>query len=378
MLLTVLLHVPARLRTFVPGEITIRRQVGSIGFATETEWQYEGRRNPLDPSQPARTLEASGTSVRLFDAEFSGRRILLKEYMGDVDEIGKNELRVYEHLYAQRAEGSGPPVEMGTMLGQMRSDSSFEDPAFIDEWLAMMPRTPPPAAGNLWTVFAWEGLQTVAAFPRRKQEREWWDISGQAALAQRCRFLRVVVSRSLEALCWLHGRGVVHRSLSGSSLLLNTLDQREAGRALVKMTDFGFAAIASELPANEVLAAMRRADAGPLQVLSVIALNDLHQFGYVMLELILNSLAEGGAEGGAAVEQAALKRLVEDVFSDDMMDGFRGYCAEDPAYAAAVGLLDEHDRAGWALLQQLIDCHKPEAASRVSAQALLESEWLRV
>ena len=51
-------------QTFTPSAFTIQRMVGQLGFATEVEWQYSGddgervARNPLDPDQPARTVEA--------------------------------------------------------------------------------------------------------------------------------------------------------------------------------------------------------------------------------------------------------------------------------------------------------------------------------
>ena len=72
--------------------------VGQLGFATEVEWQYyrdgaKSTRNPLDPEQPARTVEASGISVRLFQAElFGGERCLLKEYLPSARGIGENEV----------------------------------------------------------------------------------------------------------------------------------------------------------------------------------------------------------------------------------------------------------------------------------------------
>jgi hypothetical protein len=50
-------------------------------------------------------------------------------------------------------------------------------------------------------------------------------------------------------------------------------------------------------------------------------------------------------------ELQALKRLVEDVFRDDVVGGLRDYCAEEPSWGAAVALLDEGDRSGWRLLQ---------------------------
>ena len=67
------------LSTFTPGAFMIKRQIGQLGFATETEWAYNKdgvpvAPNPLDPSQPKRTIDASGVSVRLFDAKLYAYR----------------------------------------------------------------------------------------------------------------------------------------------------------------------------------------------------------------------------------------------------------------------------------------------------------------
>jgi len=367
------------LRVFTPSDFAIKRQIGQLGFATETEWQYYGgSRNPLNPDTPARTVQASGASVRLFDADLFGRRVLLKEYLGDANEIGENELAVYRHLYSQTEDtGGGTPSQVSTMVGHMRSDEAFDSAEFVALWAQSLPRVTPPTSGNLWTVFAWEGLLTVAGFPRAAQQRALWDFNGRGALAERRRFLKAIAKQSVSSVAWLHGRGILHRSLGGSSLLLNTHDQSLSKQLGLKVTDLGFAAIASALPEEEVAKAMRLGASSPLSVFPLLALNDLHQLGYLLLELIISSLATPASEGQPArvVELQALKRLIEDVFEDDLKGGFRDYCVEEPEWSEAVALLDEADRAGWALLQQLVDCHLPHAVSRVSAINLIESEW---
>jgi len=92
-------------------------------------------------------------------------------------------------------------------------------------------------------------------------------------------------------LAYLHGKGVVHRSLGPSSLFLSTTQQDEAERLTVKLVDLGFAASASTLPQEEVENAMRRGASSPLSVLPMLALNDLHGLGYILLELFLSSAA---------------------------------------------------------------------------------------
>ena len=103
-------------------------------------------------------------------------------------------------------------------------------------------------------------------------------------------------------LAYLHGKGVVHRSLGPSSLLLSTSQQDEAERLTVSLIDLGFAASASSLPQEEVENAMRRGASSPLAVLPMLALNDLHGLGYVLLELFLASAAaQVASRGGEGV-----------------------------------------------------------------------------
>ena len=182
-------------------------------------------------------------------------------------------------------------------------------------------------------------------------------------------------------LAFLHGRGIVHRSVGPSSLLLSTTDQNAYEQLSVRAIDLGFAASASTLPQDEIDRAIQRG-ASPLNVLPLLALNDLHGLGYVLIELLLATAtaqdAPDKAENVRSTEQQALKRLIEDIFGGDVRGEFRDYCAEEPAWAGAVAMLDEDGGAGWELLQQLVDCRRGELAGSVSAQSLLDSsKWFQ-
>jgi len=101
----------------------------------------------------------------------------------------------------------------------------------------------------------------------------------------------ITIHHHYQVLAYLHGKGVVHRSLGPSSLFLSTNQQDEAERLTVRLVDLGFAASASTLPQEEVENAMRRGASSPLSVLPMLALNDLHGLGYILLELFLSSAA---------------------------------------------------------------------------------------
>lgn len=389
----------AALRTFTPAAFLIKRQIGQLGFATEVEWQYsrDGAAvapNPLDPAQPKRTVEASGISVRLFDAALDdGTRILLKEFIGDARSIGKNEIDVYQLLYDNaKAAGRPPPSEVGQLLGTMRADSTYTSATFQAEWAQYL-STPPPSADGLWLAFAWgSGLRPVADFARQPQERSWLDFDGRQAAHARAIFIKATCARILQGVSWLHGQGIVHRSLGSSSLLLSTYDQRTMPGALsVQMIDLGFACTASRLTPDDVQSALSRGASSPLDVFPFLArADDLHALAYVLFELVLGatppppSPSAAGAEASPAESRPTdvhtLKRLIEDVFDGDVCCAFRDYCSEDAEWAPAVALLDEGEgRAGWRMMQTLVDCRNPNAPSvaDVTAQSLLDSPWFR-
>ena len=280
------------------------------------------------------------------------------------------------------------PNQLGTLLGTMTADSTFASDAFRTAWQTAMPDTVPPSTQGLWLAFRWEGLNTVAGFARQPQERAWFDVNGRGAERARRVYVKTACKRILETVGWLHGQGIVHRSLGASSLLLNTHDQTvDASQLLVKAIDLGFATTASRISPEEVAAAMARGASSPLDVLPFLTrADDLHALTYVFLELVLGSARpppnSDGRPGpsdadGPPTDLQSIKRLVEDVFAGDVCGEFRAYCNEEAAWAAGVALLDESNGAGWRIVQQLAECRDAtsEGAEGASCQRLLQSPW---
>ena len=81
---------------------------------------------------------------------------------------------------------------------------------------------------------------------------------------------------------------------------------------------------------------MRRGASSPLAVLPQLALYDLHALGYGRLDASSSTTLRPDPEAPGAVEmQAALKRLVEDVFDGDAQGAFRAYAGRPPAAVGA-------------------------------------------
>ena len=85
----------------------------------------------------------------------------------------------------------------------------------------------------------------------------------------------------MDAVAWMHGQGVVHRSLGSDSLLLSTYDQQEQAPR-VTITNLGFATTATRVTPEQVTAAMERGAQGPLDVIPFLTrIDDLYALAYV-------------------------------------------------------------------------------------------------
>ena len=211
-------------------DIILSSFIGSSGFEEVTDWEYyqtsetnNERRvvepSPFDPNQPRRTREKSGSVVRLFRGELSGRlgsmlrsqgldnRVLLKEFSGErAIALAKAEVqslgRLQSNLCSELDEGakSGEWVStattryvMGrvnsstkdddasllklmnilntkkpphvTVLGEMNLSQFFEDDEgdVKNEWYRTL-KVAPPKAESLWLVYEYSGISTIGNY----------------------------------------------------------------------------------------------------------------------------------------------------------------------------------------------------------------------
>jgi serine/threonine protein kinase len=203
---------------------------------------------------------------------------------------------------------------------------------------------------------------------------------------------------TLEAVAFMHEASMVHRSLSGASLLLSTNDDRvtDPQRIVVKLTDLGFATTIPEAAMDPSL--LRRARRlgcanSPFEITAFVTGEDLHALGLAFLELLFSSLVAREAEekeGALPSDQATFQRLYEDVFECDILR-LRDYCMEEPIWEAAVSFLDEDGGSGWNFIEILLSARAVRApansfreapavldptARLVTARALMESPFL--
>jgi hypothetical protein len=153
---------------FQAADMEILRQVGEMGYATITDWEYYGSRNPLDPNQPLRTVDQAGPAVRLWEARVArgplrNARMLLKEYLPTACEVAEQELRVYADLvdtFPENEDFGDAPV--ATLRGWFKTSVEVESLRFRSNWQDRFPRSPVPLPGNIWLCFRWDSYKPHA------------------------------------------------------------------------------------------------------------------------------------------------------------------------------------------------------------------------
>jgi len=339
-------------------------------------------------------------------------RVLLKEYFPVAREIAEQELRVYTDLVtawddvAPDEDFADAPV--ATLRGWFQTTMECERRAFREDWTNRFPRVEPPTAGNLWLLFRWQGNKAMSEFANSMSSAtSFWDQLSEPMFGPRKSnlktqfyFLRNLIKECLAALTFLHERGVIHRSIGASSITLNTFDVTQGDNLQVKLRDFGFASRAALLDDGTLRKAQEAGARSPGEMLAFVAAEDLYAMGYALAETVFTSLAakeaaqtepkgtkmtpimkqwiqqaQGGgdeapgpvqslgpvgspqasARPAARTDQDALKKLMEDVFDSDIKGAFRDYCEAEERWADVVAFLDLEDRAGWQLLDDMIN-----------------------
>eukprot|EP00752_Nemacystus_decipiens_P006659 g5987.t1 len=353
------------LRTFEASELQLQRFIGELGFVEITDWEYDRQTSPVDPSTPSRTLNPSGTTVRLFEARTYGNaKVVLKEFLPKALKLAYREIEINDRLLdaweSKNGPGGRPPVL--ALMGSLVADESFKSRRFLEQWVSKFPSLPVPAIGSVWLVYRWEGLYTFASFPTAKQETEFFDAFNPASKTKRrAAFVKEMMRGAANALAFMHESGVVHRSLGAPSLRVNTLDERYPRQLEVLLSDFGFASRLSEIDDETIRRASSSGANSPFAVSDFLFREDLYSLGYVFLELVFGAFCESKSKSKRP-DQNSLKRLLEDIFKGDFK-AFKDYCLTEPAWEPAVEVLDADRGSGWGLATALLQARGTAASN---------------
>eukprot|EP00752_Nemacystus_decipiens_P006660 g5987.t2 len=327
--------------------------------------EYDRQTSPVDPSTPSRTLNPSGTTVRLFEARTYGNaKVVLKEFLPKALKLAYREIEINDRLLdaweSKNGPGGRPPVL--ALMGSLVADESFKSRRFLEQWVSKFPSLPVPAIGSVWLVYRWEGLYTFASFPTAKQETEFFDAFNPASKTKRrAAFVKEMMRGAANALAFMHESGVVHRSLGAPSLRVNTLDERYPRQLEVLLSDFGFASRLSEIDDETIRRASSSGANSPFAVSDFLFREDLYSLGYVFLELVFGAFCESKSKSKRP-DQNSLKRLLEDIFKGDFK-AFKDYCLTEPAWEPAVEVLDADRGSGWGLATALLQARGTAASN---------------
>ncbi len=135
----------------------------------------------------------------------------------------------------------------GELMMDMPSSSSSSSSSSSQSGNTTPPTYTTQDEDTLWLVFKWERLLPLAAYPTARQNTPsykgllWLVAQPPDPVQLRWDMLRRITLGMLRALCYCHGRGVVHGSVGASSFLLSTFEDHKSEELVVKLTDFGFA-----------------------------------------------------------------------------------------------------------------------------------------
>lgn len=297
--------------------------------------------------------------------------VFLKEYLPGTRPVAVNELAVVHYLMggqlpAQKWLAAVSPLTdrlpVVPLLGYFEAGIS-------PDGAAVVPDVKPGQQATLWLAFKWEGMQPLALYPTTPQQAAAFFWMQRGGVPNRLKMLRSICAGCVNALAFIHERGVAHGSIGSGAVLLSHVDDRKADQLVVKLDNFGFAQ-RQVLPPDSGDAPWP-AQLGEDHPLIAAQREDMAAMAVTLLETIFSSLAVepevyssddegpvGAASGGGTSRRDtsadALSRLLFEVFGRDVR-AFRRYAAQEAGWEAPVALLDEQHRAGWLLIAALVE-----------------------
>lgn len=271
----------------------------------------------------------------------------------------------------------------------------------------------PPEPDSLWIVYEYTGLSTLSRYAQ-PAFRRWFNLPPQKGFwgkptappllppfRERARYLKAMMKGCLEGLAQIHDSGFAHRSIGSSSIIISSVgqDKQEASSPLatvaqrlrMKISDFGFSGRIVDSSDDEEFRRRARAfnidiveGSSALESKCFAIAEDLHALGFVFVGLMLSSLAEIPRQEFQIppTDEDSLQRLMSDIFDQDM-DEFRDYCDAEDIWSSVVSLLDENDREGWRILEQMCFARENvvsnlESGQILTAEGVLSSSFFKI
>ncbi|XP_042403297.1 uncharacterized protein LOC121992792 isoform X2 [Zingiber officinale] len=303
---------------------------------------------------------------RIIQGPLSGTRIIFKVYPGrrtggvEADIMATNELSTYVFLQ-NNPDHICPNLQL--LLGGFETKT-----------------------GEQWLAFRNDGKYSAADYCMRTSQKSSEEnargkffgnpFNKEEKINQRRFFIIKLLNGAINGLAYLHNHDRLHQSLGPSSVVLNTIMEKNVAYLVPRLRDLSFAVDIrySSLGAPESVLSeglWRRASAAgaftPLERRAYGIADDIYEAGLLFAYLAFVPFCEAGI-----IDSISLQRLFENMFQLDVLAA-REYCSADDRLLEAVKFLDLGDGAGWELLQAMLN---PDYRQRPIAEAVLNHRFM--
>lgn len=240
--------------------------------------------------------------------------------------------------------------------------------------------------GEQWLAFRNGGKYSAADYAKFTSEKisksistketSWNHFEQEQKIKRRRYFVIKLLQGAITGLAYMHYHDRLHQSLGPSSVVLNTIAEREAPYLVPRLRDLAFSVDMRISNLEDGLGTLssglwRRAIAAgastPMEKRAFGIADDIYEAGLLLAYLAFVPFCEAGI-----VDTLSLQRLLENTFRLDV-EAMREYCLADDRLEEAVKFLDLGDRAGWQLLQAMLN---PDFRKRPIAEAVLKHRFM--
>ncbi|KAL5834639.1 hypothetical protein ACOSQ4_014136 [Xanthoceras sorbifolium] len=353
-----------------PDSFEVGRLIGSYGFMNITS--YSGVEDSYGNLERLRGQDVGEGSVkirlyegRIAQGRLKGTSVIFKVYPGqraggvEADMMAANELNAHTFL---QSSSKGLCQNLVLLVGGFETKT-----------------------GEQWLAFRNDGKYSAADYAKLTSEKiskipvgesSWNRFEQEQTIKRRRCFVIKLFQGAMIGLAYMHGRDRLHQSLGPSSVVLNTIAEREADYLVPRLRDLAFSVDirfpnVEESPGTFSEGLWRRAVAAgaftPMEKRAFGIADDIYEAGLLFAYLAFVTFSEANI-----MDSLSLQRLLESTFRLDLQ-ATREYCLADDRLLEAVRFLDLGDGAGWELLQAMLN---PDFRNRPIAEAVIKHRFM--
>ncbi|XP_030935031.1 uncharacterized protein LOC115960331 isoform X1 [Quercus lobata] len=356
----------------------VGRLLGSYGFMNITS--YSGFQSGADTEYPpgdlgqlrVQDVGEGNVKISLYEGRVSqgplrGTSVLFKVYPGqraggmEADMMAANELNAHTFL---QSSSKGICQNLLILVGGFETKTG-------EQWLAFRNNGKYSAAD-----YAKVMSERISKNRALGEQMSWNQFEQELTIKRRRYFVLKLLQGAIRGLAFMHDQDRLHQSLGPSSVVLNTIVERDAAYLVPRLRDLAFSVDIGYSSLDEGRGTLseglwRRASAAgaftPMEKRAFGIADDIYEAGLLFAYLAFVPFCEAGI-----VDSLSLQRLLESTFKLDV-EATREYCLADDRLLDAVKFLDLGDGAGWELLQAMLN---PDFRKRPIAEAVLNHRFM--